>query len=404
MKNPYKDLNIETAHKVQSMSHEHAGQIGTTEEAIDELYGYGFRHFAFSEYGRFLPIDENKIFPEDYYGSAPVYPLNRWHSNPPSDIIASPNSEVFDYPGLGHIITLGSFAGHFGHNNQHFGIEEYEGNALWDVSQEKQIVLSEETGFDYIKNGINDPNGPGTIGGFQYPDGGGLYEAHSNNHTRVISLMDTYMYFLGMAMYNDRRDPNDPKSPNTGRGYHIAAWDEVLKTGRFCYGFGESDRGRRGCNILLLDDISEQNALKAYREGRFYTKTAWGDTGLCFKKINATEDGIYVETEGAVSGLKLITERGVVAETSGNAIEYKLPVKFGIRDVTYIRAEAKGALFTDQEKPEKEWPLENYADGVRYDDEIYTQPIMYRTKEQVDNWAALLMKLRNKRVFITGIF
>lgn len=384
--NPYKDVNWPTNQFIQSMSHEHHFHIGTVQQAVDQLHGQGFRHFAFSEYLRERPPSPN--FPEDYYGSAPIYPLSRWYENHPSDIVSSPNIEALTE--RGHTIALGTKAGIVAHNCPDFSDDTFPcnlnwQNSIWDVVNNEKIVLEYPEVIKYLLDGIEDPNNPGeTIGGLLYPDAGGLYPAHTGNLNRIITALDFDDRVLGSDMYSDRRDNDDPSKPEDLRGYQVNSWDIVLASGRRCWGFAESDRGRRGCNILLLDDFTNHSALKAYREGNFYCKMAFGDTGLKFKKIIDHGHKIEVETEGADNGISIVTESGIVAETNGNTIEYTYPLKNGEVWLTYLRVEARGPVFTNTELPEADWPLENYRDGVRYQDEIYSQPIMWRTRDVVE--------------------
>ena len=379
--NPYSGLDLNALSHIRSMSHDHGGTSSGGTRLQDNL-DRGMRHFAWSNYSRALPSDPS--YPEDYYGSAPVYPASRWgvdvFDNDPT-IIETPNAEQTGTAGSsGHYLSIGSLAGSIGHNYDHFdGVESASDADTWIGDQETGEPFqyeSREAFFNYVLYNL------------QFDDAGGIYAAHSGGVARnyLDSIGDK---FLGTDMYNDRRDSNDSTINRDGRGYQVAGWDEILKTGRRCWAFGEADRGRRACNVLLLDDFTNYTAQKAYRDGRFYTKLDKRDSGLKFTKLNDTGSKFEVETEGAYK-IRIITERGVVAEGQGNSLEYTYPTKDGSPDITYVRAEALAPEFDEntydfspgpalgEEGNEFEWPTPNYRDGVRYEDEIYSQAIMFR--------------------------
>ena len=408
--NPYQNVDFQNDQKVLSCSHEHVYFLDDKDQEggdnmIDHLYSKGFRHLAFSEYWRPFPYGEDD-YPKDFYGSAPMYPLGRWYNGDlPGDLIASPNSESFGaHFEPGHIITLGSLASTIGNHGERFGLSEFQGVRLWDVSNNERITLINQQIWDYILNGIEDPNGPGTIGGLLHADGGGMYQAHFDvSMEQLYKNLDRDPRWLGMAMYNDRRDKEDVSIARADRGYATKEWDTALATGRRCWGFSESDRGRRGANTLLLSEFTEHEALKAYREGRFYCRTKWEENPtLYFTKIDAGEDKIEVETVGAGNGVRIISEKGVVATSETNSIEYTYPKDLTNEvDLTFLRVEAFGDLFDPESEADvREYPLPNYDTGERYDDEIFSQPIMFRTKKEVDS---IVRKRRNRKYFAAGI-
>lgn len=401
---PYKNIDWNAVLYIQSMSHDHYDQRGGAEEGVDTLYSKGFRHFNWSEYRREEPFD-NPQFPDDNYGSAPTYPLSRWHTSPPQDIVNTPNCEIVR--GMrNHHVCIGSKASIIGRNWPDFGEPEDEEELLqsiWSVTLDDNILLSEPEIYKYILDGIDNPDGEGLIGGLLYPDAGGIVVAHRTENTLTIENLDKHgERYLGMAIYNDRRSQSDPTMPGENdKGYYVFSWDEVLATGRRCWGFGEADRGERCANILLTDDFSEYGVLKAYRDGRFYTKMNWADTGLKFNRIEDTGSSLIVECEAVQNGIKIITEKGVVHESSSNSTEFTYPTTpSGEIDLTYVRVEALGAVFTDEQLPDEEWPVPNFRDGVRYEDEIYSQAIHFRSKKDVDLFKR---KERTKKYFSAGL-
>lgn len=394
MIDPYKNINWQTIQLVQSMSHEHEYHYPSVADAVNDFYSRGFRHFNFSEYLRKPPENDGEPnFPEDFYSVGGVYPLSRWMENVPQDIIETPSCEMF---GLGgHIVMMSAVKG-IGYNDEHFPNAGEGGNQIYDVANEQPIELNLLEQFQYALDGIPDPNSAGQIGGLLFEDGGGLYEAHSGGFNRIITRLDMDDRYLGCDIYNDRRG-DDATEIRESRGWNIDVWEAVLRTGRRCWGFVESDRGRRGCNILLLNEFTDHDAMKAYREGRFYGKMSWDDTGLKFKNIHDDGDKLIVETEGATNGIRIVSDSGEVALTSSNSIEYVYPKRGGFVDHIFLRAEAYGEVFDpEMEEDLREYPAKNYNDGIRYVDEIYSQPILYKTQ-------AIQRKEKIKKSFAAGL-
>lgn len=375
IRNPY-NIDFQQIEQVKSLSHDHGGYRDID---YDRYVENGFRHFAWSEYGRVFPDDP--VFPEDFYGSGPYFPASRWGVDlfdEDSTLIETPCGEHVSTGGTsGHIIALGCPLGSIGLRFQRFpGVNFAEEFDIWlgDEETGEPFVFPGRLAFiDYLAQNM------------QFQDAGVIYQAHSANTSAIIQAIDHNPAFVGSDMYNDRRDSNNQKESRSARGYSIVAWDEVLRTGRRCWGFCEADRGLRGCNVLLVDTLSNYTAQKAYREGQFYCKLNQAETGLKFTKIEATDTKFEVETTGATNGIRLISEKGVIATSSGNSISYDIPQTAGGEpDVTYIRAEAFGPLFTDTQLPDPEWPVANYATGFRYDDEIYSQAVTYKNQQMVE--------------------
>ena len=395
--NPYSNVNWDTIDRIQAVMHEHGGP-----DKVMEMYNRGFRNIAMSESQKFLPNDP--AFPDDYYGSSPLYPLDRFIENPPPDLVGLPNTEIASsIEGVGgHLITLGSVGGWIGNNTEDFAGDNIA-NSIWHVAEEKRIIMPLYPDvFEHALDGIDDPNDSGTIGGLLYNDGGGLVMPHSSSWQLIQSWLDAEPRFIGMANYNNFRMSDDRKFPSPGRGYYMKEWDLILSSGRRCWGFCESDRYDRGCNMLLLDIHTEETALQAYRNGTFYTKMDWDNNSLKFTKIIDHGNKIEVETEGAEK-IFFITEKGMVKEENGNIAEYQYPVSDGEVDLTFVRVEAHSSEFTDTEIAEEDWPIPNYRDGVRYSDEIYSQPIYFRTKGEVDEIIRKRNLARRKRYYLADL-
>lgn len=398
--NPYKEVNWDTCLVKKSMEHCHA-------ERFDNILLSGFDILPFSDYSRRLPIDP--VFPDDYYGSAPNYPKERWAWNPelPEGTMVLPNSEWVGIPGEGHTVALGSLAGVMGHGKNRFFDEPFPewyvwAGALWDVANEETIPLDYETSYQYILDGIDNPNGGGKIGGLLYPDGGGVFRAHTRIPADVIRNLDNHDRFLGMAMYNAHL--NTSPEPNLSYGYYLDEWDEVLKTGRRCFAFSEPDHFDTCYSRILLTEFTEYDVLKAYREGRFYIQMAWfQDSGLRFKKIENTGTQLIIETENATNGIKIVSDKGVIATSTSNNLTYTYPVKNGKIDLIYIRVEAYGDEGDRIAGYNKDGEPIYDVYGKGYIDEIYSQPIMFKNRQDLieedieEDWMIVKIEVDNAK-------
>lgn len=381
--NPYQNVNWQTALQKTSAEHCHVSRM----EKVDS---FGFDIIAFSDYARLLPFD-NPVFPEDSYGSAPNYPASRFDfRGVDTGAMILPNFEVFGIPTMGHTICLGSLAGFIGHNKHLFLAEPYPdytiyGRSIWDEANNQMITLDYNEAWDYILDGIDDPNNVGQqIGGLLHSDGGGMFLAHSREVQSIKDSLDKDDRFLGMSLYNAHL--NTQPTPHANYGYYLDEWDEILATGRKCLAFGEPDWYSTCYSKLLLSEFTEHEALKAYREGRFYVQLAWWQTtNLKFVSITDTGTEIQVVTENATNGIKIITEDGVVATSTGNTLNYTYPQTNGSPDLIYARVEAYGDIgqrIADYD--ENDNPIYD-AYGRGYVDEIYSQAIMFKNVEDIAN-------------------
>lgn len=354
--NPYSSVNWDTALVKQSFTHKHAFNV-----ALSESLAAIFDFLPISNYLKKLPSDP--VFPDDYYGSAGIYPPERYGITVPEGKIFSPNFEVTNVEtGWGHLCCPGSLAGFIGQEPSRFFSEPYPAdyqNSIWDDVNDLQVVLDKDTAYDYILDGIDDPNGDGTIGGLKYADAGGVIFAHNRNSAQIIGGLDRDTRVLGMAIYN-------PSEVNDF-GYFLTTWDTILSTGRRCFGYAEPDNYGFGCIRLLLTEWTEHEALKAIREGRCYSQILWNNPGLKFTRITDYGDRIEIRTEGADNGIKIYSSSGVIASSSGNSLDFTYPKDiFGKISIPYLRVEAYGESGSRGDQYEK-----------GYKDEIYSQPIMF---------------------------
>lgn len=308
MINPYQSLDFENSLHIPSLSHCHC----RAQSRFEAFYSVGVRHFAIS----------------NYYPSEPYYPLDDVLSDVPDDAIGCPNAEHHNMlvdntmiPAL-HINSLGST---FSSNpdSQSTGV-----NQDWMLTLDQIFAL------------------------LQYEDGGGVTINHPKwtdwftqiNMKRMIPRMLDYDdRVLGIEIYNHSCEVSVDQ-PNTG--YALDYWDEILRTGRRCWGLAVPDHHSYGRNVLLVPEATEYECLKAYRNGHFYCRVY--NTDLKFSNISLDNYKLTVETNSATS---------ITIVTSGERITYNnSSCEHNVNpSATYVRVEAKNDA-----------------------DEIYSQPIMFK--------------------------
>ncbi|MEX2586117.1 MAG: hypothetical protein WD315_06950 [Balneolaceae bacterium] len=116
------------------------------------------------------------------------------------------------------------------------------------------------------------------IAGLLYPDGGGVIINHPRHPVREsIEMLEFDERVLGVEVWNHRRWFGLRDEPPHMEYY--THWDSLLAKGHRAYGFFVKDHrlSGRGRNILLVPDPEgrtmdqrQKDALRAYRNGRFY--------------------------------------------------------------------------------------------------------------------------------------
>lgn len=305
MLNPYADVEWSTVQRVASVSHMHAGSLNSLMRAYDG----GIRHFPIS----------------NYYPSAPWYPLDQKYGDVPNDAIGSPNAEH-------HGMTNGKPNFHFNGVGSFYDSGE-KVNKRWQEAF--SICLSQ----------------------LQYDDGGGITINHPTwsglDFSDVLQLLDFDHRVLGIEIFNHSSQLSN------GSGWALTMWDAVLMTGRRCWGFCVSDHahntnpdGWLGRSILLLPELTEHSALKAYRDGAFYG--ALVGSGLTFQSITATSSQITVTLDKSAT-IRFIVNGRVEKTVAGSSGSYD----FGVSD-RYVRVEA--------------------TDGT---ETIFSQPVILRDRDEI---------------------
>lgn len=341
--NPYANVDWESVEQIVSISHAHSrlrnndGTKGTVyQRYLDNAVNDGAKHIAFS----------------NYYPSEPFYPLSDWFESVPDDVIASPNAEHHNIIGWDNLHING------------LGCTYSSGQAggLTPVG----INMSAEASIKAI------------LGTLQYDDGGGITLNHpgwsvaqvstgwvaSNCVEMLMKLLTIDERVLGIEIQNTQTLPvmigdTDYEANDT------TWWDEILMTGKRCWGFcvpdHETEWGAKwsGRNILLVDSFDEHECLKAYRNGNFYSKVF--DSDLAFDNVSYSDNHFVVSAPNADT-IKVIID-GETTSINSNSADVIVP-----NGATFVRAEA--------------WMAYNWIDrnGVSHEvtDKIFTNPIMFK--------------------------
>lgn len=319
MINPYADIDWDNTLYLCSVSHAH----GRNNENLARLALGGVEHFPMS----------------NYYPSSPVYPLTDYFTEVPNGAIGCPNAEHHNtnIGGYVHINGLGStFSSGSEHGGEHYG---YDGGRWQNLFR------------DIIDNLL-------------YSDGGGVTInhpcwTHDNMNSFSVAHVKKMLDYdreriLGIEIYTD--STVSEVEAERQHAYALNMWDEILCTGRRCWGFGTPDWGAyantdgtwRGRTILLVPEKTEHDVLVAYRKGAFFARI--NNTALAFTDISFDVDSYTIEASANGASSMAIIIDGNYTTHQGNAVSMSIP-----RNATYARIEA-------------------YSDN----DKIFSNPIMLR--------------------------
>lgn len=203
-------------------------------------------------------------------------------------------------------------------------------------------------------------------GGLLHSDGGGITLNHpTGKRDAYLPMLDFDPRVLGIEVWNQLTSGfgSDRGFYDTSNGaapdHFYRLWDEILATGRRCWGFFVKDHNTygRGRNVLLLpspDTLDpgerEAAALRAYRQGTFFgavssiTANDEGEvvapfdrSGFRFRRLVLTRDagGLARSLQVAVGGqdagrrprvqIRIITEKGISAVFDAEEGEWTLP-------------------------------------------------------------------------------
>ncbi len=219
------------------------------------------------------------------------------------------------------------------------------------------------------------------LGGLQHPDGGGMTLNHPTGKIDdYLPMLDFDPRVLGIEVWNqltsgfgsDRGFYDHSGRPNL---HFYQLWDEILRSGRRCWGFFVKDHNTygRGRNVLLvpkLDSFSpterEAIALRAYRHGTFFGSVAslaateagkviapFDLSDFRFSRLAVKRDakGEALAIEAAVSGnaptkrpnvqIRFVTDRGIASVADAAHAEFPLTRdNRGRLEAQFVRVEA----------------------------------------------------------------
>jgi hypothetical protein len=202
-------------------------------------------------------------------------------------------------------------------------------------------------------------------GGLLDPDGGGITLNHPTGRPDdYLEMLDFDPRVLGIEVWNQLTS-----GFGSSRGFYEAEgapplhfyrlWDEILATGRRCWGFFVKDHNTygRGRNVLVVpprDGLSrperESLALRAYRRGAFYGSVAaiatdeegrptmpYDRSGFRFRRLELRRDAksraeaLRVAVAGNDPGLRpqvqirFVSDAGIAGVVDGPEAEFPLP-------------------------------------------------------------------------------
>lgn len=255
----------------------------------------------------------------NYHPSNLTYPLLDHFPSLPEDAIGSPNTEHYNMNGT----------------SLHF-------NSVGSFYESGDGVR------DTWKHAFNK-----TFEELQFSDGGGI----TINHPVWTGLSTSFI--LDMLDYDERVLGIEVWTDSAGsRADSRNLWDRILSTGRRCFGFSVPDHSGKtkpwkGRNILLPSETTEQGCLLAYRKGHFYMSDEGRTSYLHFTNIIANSRSVEVSTNAGTT-IEMVTNLGRILHTGSQHT-------FGLSGrETYVRFEV-----------------------VRGSERIYSQPIMYKTKDEI---------------------
>lgn len=300
------------------------------------MYDINYKKSGGFRNGQYIkgPLEWNKIImdpvsgwydqlPEERKKEIPFVVKGPVFTNIPEDVIFSPNSEQVDFTNSNlHANALGST----------FSSGLFEAHDEFQIVKHGYCSGTGRTWEDIFGKILKE---------LVFPDGGGITINHpvwsSLSFEEISRMLDFDPRVLGIEIYNDLcatgyGDPN--------RGWGLKFWDQVLTSGRKCFGFFVPDHTvGKGKNILLVPEFTEHDCLRAYRKGAFYGVVI--DNGLKFNSIIVEDNKLVVETNKGAT-ISLVTNKGeVLKEEDKTGITYDIPLNSeGMPVISYLRIEA----------------------------------------------------------------
>lgn len=298
--NPYNKVDWSKSIKIQGGTHNHMYE----QWHIDNAYNNGMRH----------------IGAHPHYGK-PLYPLSDYGMSVPEDALEFAMAEHYggtDYSN--HLQAIGCTLAS-DESAPHSGFE-----GTW-----KEF-------FDAVRHNLQYPTGGGVV--VNHPGGDDL-PLYQPGLQRIREMHDYAPdIFLGVEFRNDSRGKTYTYPPQNNP-WMLNYWDALLSEGRRVWGFAGADYEVRrlepypnweGRSVLLVNSKTNEECLKAYRDGRFYV--ALLDEGFEFIDINSYDNVVNV-TLNQKGNLKFVTAKRRIEISSVTSASIAINP-----DDVYVRIEA----------------------------------------------------------------
>lgn len=211
------------------------------------------------------------------------------------------------------------------------------------------------------------------LANLQYPDGGGVTLNHPTGKLAdYLPMLDFDPRVLGIEVWNQLTS-----GFGSSRGFYDSSgapclhfyqlWDDILRTGRRCWGFFVKDHNTygRGRNVLLVPKLDalieaerEAAALRAYRQGAFFGSVAslatdgeeitapYDRSTFRFSRITLDHDVLNVEVAGHGAKhpnvqIRFVTDQGIASIVDATHAQFSLPRDESDRiKIAFVRVEA----------------------------------------------------------------
>jgi hypothetical protein len=192
------------------------------------------------------------------------------------------------------------------------------------------------------------------LGLLEVEDGGGITLNHpiwsGNTDIQIKKFLDHDPdRVLGIEIYNHMTN-NLASYATWQKQPAYPMWDRLLASGRRCWGFMAHDHydpsiaPYLGFNMLLMDALTAESALRCYRSGAFYTTMSAPGSGLALTGFTVADHAVTVTTDAATT-LTMVTDLGN-SSAAGPAHTFDVPA-----GAVYARFEATGLGDTLRTQP-----------------------------------------------------
>lgn len=375
--NPYAGVNWGSYQRILSVSHQHLSHSseGLCKRTFTDIYATGVRHFAISRYRpsiiTYPPVNDKFTYVANPFSeTADIDTLKSTYAveiDLPQDALLSPNAEhINSYLYINNAWTKWTSL----HING-IGSTHESGTTPNTTYQSSDAGESYRELIDHI------------VSELQYLDGGGIIINHcvwteqnlkKNYIYDVVRFLEDCLDYSQLVLGTDVIEDGSQKKTFTHTSHTtseitgevpttIEIWDEVLLTGRRCWGFAQPDWNHYlGRNELLVPSFTEQECLKAYRNGAFIGR--YSNTNLSVLSISFNNQVFAMETSNA-DKIDVVIDGVTTQYTGVQSISVNVP-----SNAVYVRAVAYKI------NTEYDSSAEMTQANSPYLDICYTQPIM----------------------------